>query len=180
MGRQATPGWARVPFVIKFVEFGRNTPYECFILEHAQSADRTPLWEGTVTVRIVLADDHVLIRRELRRLLEAEEGWLVCGEAENGREAVGLCDALQPDVVTLDIRMPVMGGLEAARLIREVAPATVVVIVSMDGSEVVAAAARVAGAQGYVLKAEAPDQLVPVIRALLARATHAPPRRQTP
>jgi DNA-binding NarL/FixJ family response regulator len=133
---------------------------------------------GTVPVRIVLADDHALVRRELRLLLEAEEGWLVCGEAENGREAVERCEALQPDVVALDISMPRMGGLEAARLIREIAPATLLVMVSMDGSEAMAAAARVAGAHGYVLKTEAPERLVPSIRALLAGANRLPLRRQ--
>jgi DNA-binding NarL/FixJ family response regulator len=133
-----------------------------------------------VPVRIVLADDHALVRRELRRLIEAEDGWLVCGEAENGREAVRLCHALRPDVVALDIRMPLMGGLEATRRIREIAPATVVVIVSMDDSEAMAAAARIAGAHSYVLKTDAPEQLVPAIRALLAEATYPPLRRQTP
>jgi DNA-binding NarL/FixJ family response regulator len=124
-----------------------------------------------VPVRIVLADDHVLVRRELRRLLEAEEDWFVCGEAANGQEAVGLCGALRPDVVALDISMPVMGGLEAARRVREIAPACLVVVVSLDDSEAMAAAARGAGAHSYVLKAEAPEQLVPTIRALLAKAT---------
>jgi DNA-binding NarL/FixJ family response regulator len=131
-----------------------------------------------VAVRIVLADDHALVRRELRRLLEAEEGWLVCGEAENGREAVRLCETLRPDVVALDIRMRVMDGLEAANRIREIAPAMVVVIVSMHDSEVMVKAATVAGADAYILKSEASEHLVPAIRVLLADATDLPSRSQ--
>jgi DNA-binding NarL/FixJ family response regulator len=131
-----------------------------------------------VAVHIVLADDHALVRRELRRLLEAEEGWLVCGEAENGREAVRLCETLRPDVVALDIGMQVMDGLEAAKRIREIAPATVVVIVSMHDSEVMMKAATVTGAGAYILKSEASEHLVPAIRALLADATDLPSRSQ--
>ena len=131
-----------------------------------------------MAVHIVLADDHALVRREIRRLLEAEEGWLVCGEAENGREAVRLCETLRPDVVALDIRMRVMDGLEAARRIREIAPAIAVVIVSMHDSEVMVKAATVAGAVAYILKSEASEHLVPAIRALLADATDLPSRSQ--
>jgi DNA-binding NarL/FixJ family response regulator len=129
-----------------------------------------------VTTRILLADDHALVRRELRRLIEAEEGWLVCGEAANGVEAVLLSATTQPHVIALDINMPIMGGIEAAKRIREIAPAVAIVIVSMDDSEAMVEAATAAGARGYIVKSDAPERLVPAIRALLANATYLPTR----
>ncbi len=120
-----------------------------------------------MTVRIVVADDHALIRRELRRLLEAEDGWAVCGEAGDGREAVHLCAFHRPDAAALDINMPLMAGIEAAAKIREVAPAVAIVIVSVHVSELLVAAALDAGARGYIVKSEAPDHLVPAIRTLV-------------
>ena len=120
-----------------------------------------------MTVRIVVADDHALIRRELRRLLEAEDGWTVCGEAGNGGEAVHLCDLHRPDAAALDINMPLMDGIEAAAQIREVAPSVAIVIVSVHVSELLVAAALEVGARGYIVKSEAPDHLVPAIRTLV-------------
>ena len=120
-----------------------------------------------MTLRIVLADDHAVVRRELRRLLEAEDDWVVCGEANNGWEAVRLCEALRPDLVVLDMSMPLMGGVQATRRIREIAPATVVAMLSMDDHKGLVATAIQAGARAFILKSEAPERLVPAIRAIL-------------
>jgi len=130
-----------------------------------------------VALRIVLADDHAQIRRAFRRLLEAEAGWLVCGEAADGEEALSLCAALRPDAVLLDISMPRLGGLETARRLRESAPDIAVLIVSLHGEEAVAAAALDAGARGFVSKSEAHQRLVPAIRTLFqAKAKQVPAR----
>jgi DNA-binding NarL/FixJ family response regulator len=118
-------------------------------------------------MRIVLADDHALVRRQLRRLLEAEEGWVVCGEAGDGMEAVRLCEAFRPDIAILDINMPVMSGLKAAKRIREIASSIRIVFVSMHSDEALLAAAIGTGAHGYVQKNEADAQLVPAIQTLL-------------
>jgi len=119
-----------------------------------------------VTVTVVLADDHALVRRELRRLVETQEDWQVCGEAKNGEEAIQLCDELRPDVVVLDVHMPLMNGLEAARRICKIAPSIGIVIVSAD-SQVLGSAAIEVGARACISKSKAADQLVPAIQALL-------------
>jgi DNA-binding NarL/FixJ family response regulator len=112
-------------------------------------------------------------------LLEAEQDLEVCAEAENGKEAVQLCDALRPDVVSLDLSMPVMGGLEATRMIVGIAPATAIIIVSVHDSPAMFDAAIEAGARGYVLKNEASTHLVRAVRTLLApNATYFPLRSQ--
>jgi DNA-binding NarL/FixJ family response regulator len=121
-----------------------------------------------MAVRIVLADDHALVRRELRKLLEAEEDWLVCGEADSGTEAVRLCETLQPHVAVLDITMPRLTGIEAAKRIQQIVPAIAVVIVSSHVDEgQMRAAALEAGARACISKRDAPTHLVRAIRALL-------------
>jgi DNA-binding NarL/FixJ family response regulator len=134
-----------------------------------------------MSVRIVLADDHAIVRRHLRALLEAEQGWEVCAEAENGRQAVRFCDEFRPEVAVLDLSMPVMGGLEATRIIRAVEPTTAVMIASVHDAPAMVEAAINAGARGYILKSEAPDHLVRAVRALLEpNATYFPTRSRVP
>jgi len=117
-------------------------------------------------MRILLADDHEVVRRGLRALLQAQPSWEVCGEAANGREAVEKAQALRPDVVVLDITMPELNGLEAARRILRAAPRTQVLILTMHDSDEVVHEVLEAGARGYVLKSDAGRDLVAAVEAL--------------
>lgn len=117
-------------------------------------------------MRILIADDHEVVRRGVRVLLEARSGWEICGEAVEGREAVDKAGRLQPDVVILDIGMPGLNGLDAARQIRKASPRTEVLILTMHESEQVVREVLGAGARGYVLKSDAGRQLVEAVEAL--------------
>lgn len=106
-------------------------------------------------VRVLLADDHGLVRKGFRRLLEDSPSITVTGEAANGREALALAEQLRPDVAVLDVSMPDMDGLEAARELKRRYPSLAVLMVSMHADPAYAKTAREAGASGYVLKAAA-------------------------
>jgi DNA-binding NarL/FixJ family response regulator len=117
-------------------------------------------------VDILLADDHDVVRRGVRSLLEAHPGWQVCGEAANGREAVSLAARLKPDIAVLDLEMPELNGLEATRQIKRKLPGTEVLIYSIHETEQLIREVLGAGARGYVLKADAGRQLVDAVEAL--------------
>jgi DNA-binding NarL/FixJ family response regulator len=116
--------------------------------------------------RILLADDHDIVRRGLKDLLEAEAGWQIVGEAATGRQAVEKAKALKPDVVILDLRMPELNGLEATRQIRRSLPETEILILTMDDSEQLAQTVLEAGARGYLLKSDAGRDLVAAVDSL--------------
>jgi DNA-binding NarL/FixJ family response regulator len=113
---------------------------------------------------IILADDHTIVRQGLRALLEAERDMKVVGEAENGRQAVQLTKKLQPDVVVMDIAMPLLNGIQAARQIRKHNASTKVLILSMyQDDEYVYQAVQV-GVAGYLVKQTAANELLTAIR----------------
>jgi DNA-binding NarL/FixJ family response regulator len=120
-------------------------------------------------LRILLADDHDIVRRGLKELLEERGGWTVCGEAANGREAVELAAKLRPHVAVLDLSMPELNGLEATRRIRQAVPETEVLIFTMHDSEELVRNVLAAGARGYLLKSDAALQLVPAVESLAQR-----------
>jgi DNA-binding NarL/FixJ family response regulator len=117
-------------------------------------------------VRILIADDHEIMRQGLRDLLEKHEGWEVCAEASNGRQAVELAIKLRPLVVILDISMPEMNGLEATRQIKKALPDTEVLIFSMHENEDFVQDVLNAGALGYLLKSDAALNVTAAIEAL--------------
>jgi two-component system response regulator NreC len=117
-------------------------------------------------IRILLADDHTLIRGGLRLLAEQQPDLVVVGEAEDGRQAVAMADALKPDVAVLDIGMPNLNGIEAAKQITEGASRAAVVILSMHADETYILRALKAGARGYLLKDSTESDLARAIRAV--------------
>jgi DNA-binding NarL/FixJ family response regulator len=122
-------------------------------------------------MRILIADDHDVVRTGLRQLLLERRGWEVCGEAKTGREAVALALSSKPDVVVMDIGMPELNGLEAARQIRKVLPNTEIVILSLHLSDELVYEIVQAGVRGYVLKSDANRDLVNAVEALSMHRT---------
>jgi DNA-binding NarL/FixJ family response regulator len=117
-------------------------------------------------LRILVADDHQVVRTGLRTLLESKTGWQVCAEAANGREAVEKASELQPDVAVLDIGMPLLNGVEATRQIRKVSPQTEILILTMHDSEHMLQGVLDAGAHGYILKDDADRNLLAAVESL--------------
>lgn len=118
------------------------------------------------TLKILIADDHDLVRKGLRMLIEERPGWNVCAEARSGREAVDLAVQHHPDIVVVDISMPDLNGLEATRLIRKACPKAEVLVITHHDSDEMAAEVLDAGARGYVLKSDSDQDLVRAIEAL--------------
>ena len=117
-------------------------------------------------LRILIADDHGLVRRGARALLNSRPGWRVVGEAVNGREAVRKAVELKPDVAVIDIGMPELDGVEAARQIREASPNTKVLVLTMHESGQIVRRALDAGARGYLLKSDLTDCLPEAVEAI--------------
>jgi two-component system, NarL family, response regulator NreC len=117
------------------------------------------------TIRVLLADDHNLIRAGLRLVVSQQPDFAVAGEAENGRQAVALAEQLKPDVVVMDIKMPDLNGIEACQQIRDALPQTEVVMLSMHSDEAYVLRALKAGARAYLLKDSAEADLARAIRA---------------
>lgn len=117
-------------------------------------------------LRIIIADDHEVVRAGLRTLLESIEGWTVCAETSDGRGAVKLVREHQPDVAIIDIGMREMNGLEATRAIRKACPSVAVLILSMHETDQHVTEALAAGAGGYVIKADAGKELLRAVQAL--------------
>lgn len=117
-------------------------------------------------LRILLADDHALMRRGLRSILESHAGWEICAEADTGREAVLQAAQLRPDVMILDVCMPDLNGIEATRQVRKVSPRTAVLILSVHESDHLVREVIEAGARGYLLKSDSGAELVAAVESL--------------
>lgn len=117
-------------------------------------------------LRILIADDHVLVRQGLKALLSSHAGWLVCAEAANGREAIIQAQKHRPDIAVMDISMPELNGLEAIRSISKMLPKTEFVVLSVHYSEQLVKEVIEAGAHAYVLKSDADRDIVRAVEAL--------------
>ena len=118
-------------------------------------------------VRILLADDHDVVRRGLRVLLQEHAGWEICGEAMTGREAVDLAREMQPDVAIIDLMMPDLNGLGVTSQIRKASERTQVLIFTMHHNETLIHGVLEAGARGYLLKTDAEQHVVTAVETLL-------------
>ena len=118
------------------------------------------------TVRILLADDHKVVRQGTRALLSAIPEWEIVGEADNGRDAVSLTAELKPDIVILDISMPELNGLDATRQIKKKSPETEVLIFTGQETEQLVHDVFDSGARSYIMKTDAADHLIDAIKAL--------------
>ena len=127
-------------------------------------------------LRILLADDHVVMRKGLRALLERQSNLEIVGESENGRETIDLAASLIPDVVVMDVGMPVLNGIEATKTIVAQNPQISVVILSMHVDESYVMRALKAGARGYLLKDSAPADLMSAIRAVSQKKSFFSPK----
>jgi DNA-binding NarL/FixJ family response regulator len=131
---------------------------------------------GMKKLRILVADDHELVRHGIRGLLRARRGWRVIGEAANGREAVEKTNKLKPDVAILDVSMPDLDGLQATRQIRDANPDTEVVVLTMHDSDQMVRRVLDAGALGYVLKSDLAANLVRAVKNVSAGRLFLTPR----
>ena len=122
-------------------------------------------------LRILIADDHDLMRRGIKTLLQCHSGWDICGEAKTGREAITKAEELKPDILILDIGMPDLNGVDAARRVRKVSPSTEILILSVHYSDQLIREIVDAGIRGYIVKSDSDRDLIIAVETL---ANHKP------
>lgn len=126
-------------------------------------------------LRVLIADDHEIVRRGVRDVVEGHVGWEVCGEAGSGSEVVQLAVDQHPNVVVLDVSMPGLNGIAVTRQVRQASPATEVLLFTMRDDEETICSGLAAGARGYLLKSDREDQLLAAIAALGAHRPYFSP-----
>jgi DNA-binding NarL/FixJ family response regulator len=129
--------------------------------------------------KVLVVDDHAFIRRGVRSILEPFPEWELCGEAENGQEAVQKTSELHPAVVVMDVSMPVLDGIAAAEIIKRFHPETHVILLTLHNSQELLRKAFEAGARGYVLKADADGELLKALRIVTAEGSYISPKIDT-
>jgi LuxR family maltose regulon positive regulatory protein len=125
--------------------------------------------------RVLIVDDHAVIRRGVQGILSNYPEWELCGEAANGQDAVRLTGELRPEIVIMDISMPRLNGLEATRIIHEVLPEIKVLLLTLHSSSEFVKTAFRAGARGYVLKSDAQKELVRALDVVLGEGIYVSP-----
>ncbi len=135
-----------------------------------------PTHNKSESIRILIADDHDVVRKGLRTVLETQEDWQVCAEASTGQEAVALATQVQPRIIVLDLEMADLDGLEATRQIKKQNPDMEVIVFTMHDAEYLIHEALRAGARAFVLKAEGGRTLIEAIRCAIQQKHFLPPR----
>ncbi len=126
--------------------------------------------------RVLIVDDHAFIRRGVQSILQAFPEWEMCGEASNGTDAVRLANELNPDVILMDVTMPGMNGIDATRMIRRAHPLMKIVLLTLhESSEILRNGFR-AGANGYLLKADAEQELMKALRVVIGQGSYISPK----
>lgn len=125
--------------------------------------------------RVIVVDDHAVIRRGVQGILHSFPEWELCGEAENGEEGVKLAQSVKPEVVIMDVSMPGLNGLEATRIIHQLLPDTKILLLTLHSSTELVRSAFRAGARGYVLKSDAEQELVRALNIVLGEGTYVSP-----
>lgn len=125
--------------------------------------------------RVLIVDDHAVIRRGVQGILSTYPEWDLCGEADNGQDAIRLAGELAPEVVIMDVSIPGMNGLEATRIIHDVLPETKVLLLTLHSSSEFVRSAFRAGARGYVLKSDAENELVRALNVVIGEGTYVSP-----
>jgi DNA-binding NarL/FixJ family response regulator len=136
---------------------------------------RTPNVKGRNMPRVLIVDDHAFIRRGVQGILHSFPEWELCGEADNGQEAVRLAEALRPEIIIMDVSMPGLNGLEATRIICDLLPSTKILLLTLHSSTELVRSAFRAGARGYVLKSDAENELVRALNAIALDGTYVSP-----
>lgn len=126
--------------------------------------------------RVLIVDDHAFIRRGVQSILQSFPEWELCGEAGNGSDAIPLVDSLNPDVVLMDVTMPGMNGIDATRIIHNSHPSVKIVLLTLhESSEILRSGFR-AGANGYLLKADAEEELMKAMRVVVGGGSYISPK----
>lgn len=126
--------------------------------------------------RVLIVDDHAIIRRGVQGILRSHPEWELCGEAQDGQEAVRLAEELKPEVIIMDVSMPGMNGVEATRMIKKQQPAAKVLLLTLHVSVDLVRSAFKAGARGYVLKSDAEQDLMRALLVVMGEGTYVSPR----
>ena len=126
--------------------------------------------------RVLIVDDHAFIRRGVQTILHPFPEWELCGEADNGSDAIRMAEELKPEVIIMDLSMPGLNGIEATRAIRKTQPGVKIVLLTLhESAELVRSAFR-AGARGYLLKTDAEQELVKALTVVTGQGTYISPR----
>lgn len=126
--------------------------------------------------RVLIVDDHAFIRRGVQTILHPHSEWELCGEADNGNDAIRMAEELKPDVIIMDLSMPGLNGIEATRAIRKTQPGVKIVLLTLhESAELVRSAFR-AGARGYLLKTDAEQELVKALAVVVGEGAYISPK----
>jgi DNA-binding NarL/FixJ family response regulator len=149
-----------------------------FFARHCTAFMGVPLpikFPGRSMPKVIVVDDHAVIRRGVQVILHAFPEWELCGEAENGQEAIRLAETLKPEIIIMDVSMPGLNGLEATRIIHNILPDTKILLLTLHSSRELVRSAFRAGARGYVLKSDAEHELVRALNVLAGDGTYVSP-----